>query len=104
MPRLFGYAVTGGENIEPIPAVPAPRRDEPTFSDNQRPSGFWNRVVWYVNQWYPRPEQIPVALRERKASPNPQPAGTQQGISVMTQSGAITRVVPKTYSQQIMGQ
>jgi hypothetical protein len=100
--RLFQYDVSGGDFTEPVSPHHAPVRDEPSFSKNQRVSRFWARVVWYRNQFTPPPEAIPPALRIKQAANNP--VVNRQGQQAMRNTGGITRVIPQSYSAQIMGQ
>ena len=101
--RLFGYDVYGGGDnfVEPIEPQQAPRRDEPSFSKNQRPSGMFNRIVWYCNQWTPFPTDIPVYLRVRPGTANPVVDVRVQQSQRTT--GGLTRVPPPSYSEQVMG-
>jgi hypothetical protein len=100
--RLFEYGIFGGDNVEPIEAEHAPVRDEPSFSKNQRVSSFWNRVVWYRNQFTPPPEAIPFYMRIKQAANNP--VVDKQAQQPMRNTGGIARIIPQSYSSQIMGQ
>ena len=100
--RTATMDVMGGMVTEPIVAHEPPKRDEPSKTTPQRGSRFWFRAIFYENKWTPPPELIPGRLRlTRTGHELREPkANTQQPMSG---AGMIQRVIPKSYSEQVLG-
>jgi len=94
--------VLGGLVTEPIAGQEPPKRDEPSKTTPQRGAKFWFRSVFYENKWMPNPELIPITLRFTRTGRGlrePKPS-TQEP---MNNSGMIERVIPNSYSEQVLG-
>ena len=100
--RTATMQVLGGLVSENIPAQDPPKPVEPSKSAPQRGAKFWFRAIIYENKWTPNPELIPIALRFTRTGKGlraPKPSVQQP----MSGGGMIERVIPSSYSEQMLG-
>ena len=96
-------AVLGGMVEEGIPAHEPPKRDEPSKTAPQKGAKFWFRAIMYENRWQPLPELIPAALRFTRTGRGMRTQDTSKR-QPMNNGGMIQRVVPSSYSEQVLGE